>query len=45
MKTLRLKLLKVGARIIQSVRRIAVSLSSAYPYMRFWSRLVPTPPP
>ena len=44
-KTLRLKLLKVGARITQSVRRIAVSLSSAYPYMRFWSRLVPTPPP
>jgi hypothetical protein len=42
-KTIRLKLLKVGARIIQSVRRIAVSVPSAYPYMRLWSRLVPTP--
>ncbi len=42
-KTIQLKLLKVGARIIQSVRRIAVSLPSAYPHMHCWSLLLPTP--
>ena len=42
--TLRLKLLKVGARIRQSVRRIAVSLPSAYPYMHFWTTLATIPP-
>jgi len=38
--TLRLKLLKVGARVRESVRRVAVSLPSAYPYVRFWERLI-----
>jgi hypothetical protein len=38
--TLRLKLLKVGARVRESVRRVAVSLPSAYPYFRFWTQLL-----
>jgi Transposase DDE domain group 1 len=37
--TLQLRLLKVGARIIESVRRVRVSLPSAYPWLSLWWRL------
>jgi hypothetical protein len=37
--TLRLCLLKVGARIRESVRRVWVQLPSAYPWFEFWHRL------
>ena len=37
--TLRLSLLKVGARIRESVRRVPVQLPSAYPGMDLWHRL------
>jgi hypothetical protein len=37
--TLRLRLLKVGARIRESVRRVLVQLPSAYPWAHLWSRL------
>jgi hypothetical protein len=30
--TIRLKLLKVGARVINSVRRVKISMPNAYPY-------------
>jgi hypothetical protein len=44
--TIRLKLLKIGARIVRSARRIVVHVSSAYPYFRLLgiavSRLCPT---
>jgi hypothetical protein len=43
-ETLRLRLLKVGARIIESVRRIWVHLPSAYPWMQFWSCLARAAP-
>jgi hypothetical protein len=38
--TIRLKLLKIGARISVSARRILVSLASGYPYQREFSRIV-----
>jgi hypothetical protein len=37
--TLRLYLLKVGARIRESVRRVLVQLPSAYPWFDLWHRL------
>ena len=37
--TLRLRLLKVGARIRESVRRVWVQLPSAYPWAHLWPRL------
>ena len=37
--TLRLQLLKVGARIRESVRRVWVQLPSAYPWFDLWHRL------
>jgi hypothetical protein len=37
--TLRLYLLKVGARIRESVRRVLVQLPSAYPWFELWERL------
>ena len=37
--TLRLRLLKVGARIRESVRRVWVQLPSAYPWFDLWHRL------
>ena len=38
--TLRLKLLKVGGRVRQSVRRIRFLLSESYPYKAYWRLLV-----
>ncbi|MEA3226709.1 MAG: IS1380 family transposase [Planctomycetota bacterium] len=38
--TLRLKLLKVGGRVKQSVRRIRFMLSESYPYKAYWELLV-----
>lgn len=44
--TIRLKLLKIGARVITSVRRIKLSLPDAYPYKDIfftaWKSLAPT---
>ena len=37
--TLRLRLLKVGARVRESVRRVWVQLPSAYPWFDLWHRL------
>jgi hypothetical protein len=37
--TLRLRLLKVGARIKESVRQVWVHLPSAYPWFELWPRL------
>jgi len=37
METLRLKLLKIGARITQSVRRILFTMPKAYPYQELFS--------
>jgi hypothetical protein len=37
--TLRLRLLKVGARVRESVRRVLVQLPSAYPWAYLWPRL------
>lgn len=42
--TLRLRLLKVGARIVESVRRVRVSLPSAYPWLSHWWRLASPDP-
>jgi Transposase DDE domain group 1 len=41
--TLRLRLLKVGARIRERVRRVTVSLPSAYPWFEDWRRLARGP--
>ena len=45
-QTIRLKLLKIGARIVRSVRRIVVHIATGYPYQSILraavSRLVPT---
>ena len=38
--TIRLKLLKVAARITVSVRRVVLHLSSYYPYQRLFTRIV-----
>ena len=43
-ETLRLRLLKVGARSSESVRRVWVHLPSAYPGMQFWSCLARAAP-
>jgi len=44
--TIRLKLLKIGARVRVTVRRIWVSMSESYPYRELllaaWARLAPT---
>jgi hypothetical protein len=44
--TIRLKLFKIGARVIRSIRRIKLSLPDAYPYQDIFftalKRLVPT---
>jgi hypothetical protein len=44
--TIRVKLFKIGARIVRSVRRIVVHLATGYPYRRILQtavgRLVPT---
>jgi hypothetical protein len=37
--TLRLRLLKVGARVRESVRRVLVQLPSAYPWFELWHQL------
>jgi len=37
--TLRLRLLKVGARVVESVRRVWLHLPSAYPWAYLWPRL------
>jgi hypothetical protein len=42
--TLRLRLLKVGARIIESVRRVQVQLPTAYPWIHLWPRLLSAAP-
>lgn len=42
--TLRLRLLKVGARVRESMRRVWVSLPSAYPWFRLWPRLARAAP-
>ncbi len=42
--TLRLRLLKVGARVIESVRRVRVQLPTAYPWADLWPRLVSAAP-
>jgi hypothetical protein len=36
--TIRLKLLKIGARVLITVRRVWLSLSSAYPYQQIFSQ-------
>ena len=38
--TLRLQLIKVGARVTSSVRRVFIELPSAYPFQRDWLRIV-----
>ena len=43
-ETLRLRLLKVGARIKESARRIVIHLPSAYPWFGVWSLLAPASP-
>ncbi len=47
--TIRLRLLKVGARVRQSVRRVLVQAASAYPDQHLWTllhtRLAPAPAP
>jgi len=42
--TLRLRLLKVGARVRESVRRVWVQLPSAYPWFHLWHRLAQAGP-
>ena len=39
--TIRLKLLKVGARVRQTARRLWVHLAGSYPYRRLWLQLQP----
>ena len=39
-ETIRLKLLKIGARVSVSVRRIHVSMASGYPYQRLLCRIL-----
>ena len=36
--TLRLKLLKIGATISESVRRIVISMSSSHPWKDLWTK-------
>jgi hypothetical protein len=42
--TLRLRLLKVGARVVESVRRVKVQLPSAYAWAYLWPRLARAAP-
>ena len=39
--TIRLRLFKIAARVVVTVRRVVLHLSSAYPYQRLLTRLVP----
>ena len=39
--TIRLKLFKIAARVVVTVRRVVLHLSSAYPYQALLARLVP----
>ena len=39
--TIRLKLLKVAARVVVSVRRVVLRLSSSYPLQNLWRSLLP----
>lgn len=39
-ETLRLKLLKIGARVRESCRRIVVSIASSYPYQALFSTVL-----
>ena len=47
--SLRLKLLKIGAQVTTSVRRIKVAMASGCPYQRefrlAWAQLLPEAPP
>ena len=43
--TIREKLLKVGARVRQTFRRIWVQLPSSYPYQRLWEGVLGNAPP
>jgi len=36
--TLRLKLLKIGATIVESVRRVVISMSSSHPWKDLWAK-------
>jgi hypothetical protein len=38
-QTIRLKLLKIGAQVQVTVRKVWVSFSSAYPYMQTFARV------
>jgi len=40
MHTLRLRLLKVGARVVESVRRVVFHLPSGYPWHHLWEHLI-----
>ncbi len=42
--TLRIKLIKVGARVIHSARRIWFHLASGYPWRHLWYGMAPTMP-
>jgi len=37
--SLRLRLLKIGARVVVSCRRVWVLLASGYPYRKLWQSL------
>jgi len=39
-QTLRLRLIKVGARVVESVRRVVFHLPTAYPWAHLWERLL-----
>ena len=39
--TIRLKLFKIAARVVVTVRRVVLHLSSGYPYRSLLARLVP----
>ncbi|MBE7505967.1 MAG: transposase [Planctomycetia bacterium] len=41
MNTIRLKLFKVAARVVVSVRRVVLRLSSSCPLQDLWRSLVP----
>lgn len=43
--TIRLKLFKIAARVVTSVRRVVFHLSSSYPYQPLFRRLGPHPTP
>ncbi len=37
--TLRLQLIKIGARVVRSVRRVVVHLAARHPWRETWTRL------